>query len=96
MLKLFHQRAEILLQISACDCLNFVITFFIAYINHCCSSLVINYVLSVLYTVDISLHMCPQCPADRVAVEEDNCNCVVGPPEQRGLPGHTVTRMHTH
>lgn len=33
----------------------------------------------------------PQCPSNRVAtVEDDECDCVVGPPGQRGLPGRMV------
>lgn len=48
-------------------------------------------------TADVSLFVFPQCPLNRVAtVEEEDCNCVVGPPGQRGLPGRMVTHTHTH
>lgn len=37
-----------------------------------------------------------QCSLNRtVSEEEEDCNCAVGPPGQRGLPGRMVTHTHT-
>lgn len=51
---------------------------------------------AVMQADNLSVFVHPQCPLNRTAtVDEEDCNCVVGPPGQRGLPGPMVTNTHT-
>lgn len=48
----------------------------------------------IFFFLVMGLCVFPQCPSTRVATAEDDCDCVVGPPGQRGLPGRMVA--HTN
>lgn len=47
---------------------------------------------NLLFCLVMRLCAFPQCPSTRVA-PEDECDCVVGPPGQRGLPGRMVAHQ---